>query len=296
MDSLVKNLLKKGIVKGKSKLLSKTEVKELENLILKSKNEYLRRGEVFQNIIGIDKRIDELLEKILINPEIQNTLLKVLGKNYFLRHISARYNEPDDKGLALHQDSIGEVSLMILVNDQLDGSTFFFPGTQLIPSIKHTAQMVSWNSLKFSKITNYFLLLAKGNSGDHYYFFNRTWHGRVPGRSNKSKLSLFFDFFPVSAKRKDLSKGEFIHNTNIKCALVTPQNLNKLLSKQNYNSAIESFEKTSDATYSLSMKISNYNTILKNKFYFIYMILKLFFLEILFFPIRLKRLLKNFIS
>jgi len=296
MDTLVKNLLKKGIVKGKSKLLSEIEVKKLENLILKSKNEHLRRGEVFQNIIGIDKRIDELLEKILINPEIQNTLLKVLGKNYFLRHISARYNEPDDKGLALHQDSIGEVSLMILVNDQLDGSTFFFPGTQLIPSTKHTAKMVSWNSLKFSKITNYFLMLAKGNSGDYYYFLNRTWHGRIPGRSNKSKLSLFFDFFPVSAKRKDLSKGEFIHNTNVKCALVTPQNLNKLLSKQNYNSAIETFEKTSDATYSLSMKISNYNTILKSKFYFIYMILKLFFLEILFFPIRLKRLFKNFIS
>ena len=81
MDRLVKNLLKKGIVKGRSELLSNIEVKELENLILKSKDEHLKKGEVFQNIIGVNKRIDELLEKILINPEIQNTLLKILDKN-----------------------------------------------------------------------------------------------------------------------------------------------------------------------------------------------------------------------
>ena len=154
MSTLVNNLLKKGIAKGQSEILFSDEIKELENLILKSKDQHLKKGEVVQNIVGIDKKIDGFLEKILINPEIQNTLLKILGKNYFLRHISARYNEPNDKGLALHQDAIGEASLMVLVNDQLDGSTFFFPGTQLIPSNKHTATRVSWNSLRLTKITN----------------------------------------------------------------------------------------------------------------------------------------------
>jgi non-haem Fe2+, alpha-ketoglutarate-dependent halogenase len=296
MDTLVNNLLKKGIVKGQSDILSNNEIKELENLILKSKDEHLKKGEVVQNIVGIDKKIDELLEKILINPEIQNTLLKILGKNYFLRHISARYNEPNDEGLALHQDSNGEVCLMVLLNDQLDGSTFFFPGTQLIPSNKHTATKVSWNSLRLIKITNYFLMLANGKAGNYYYFLNRTWHGRTPGKSNKTKLSLFFDFFPVSAKRKDLSKGEFIYNSNVKYESVTQPNLNKILSKKNYYSAIEVFEKTNDNNYSLSMKVSSYNTMLKNKFYFTYTILKLIFLEILFSPISLKRFFKNLIS
>lgn len=291
MDILVKKILKKGVIKGKSKLLSDIEVKELENLILKSKNEHLKRGEVFQNIIGIDKRIDELLEKILTNQEIKNFLPKILGKNYFLRHVSARYNEPSDKGLALHQDSEGKAGLMLLVNNQMEGSTFFFPGTQLIPSKKHTALIPSWNSLKLSKITNYFLMLAKGHAGDYYYFFNRTWHGRTPGRSNTTNLSIFFDFFPVSAKRKDLSKGEFIKDTKIKWTSVTQKNLSKILSKQNYNSAVETFEKSSDKTFSLSMKTSSYDTISKNKFYFIYIILKLIFLEIIFFPIRIKRIL-----
>lgn len=296
MDRLVKNLLKKGIVKGRSELLSNIEVKELENLILKSKDEHLKKGEVFQNIIGVNKRIDELLEKILINPEIQNTLLKILDKNYFLRHISARYNEPNDKGLALHQDAIGEASLMVLVNDQLDGSTFFFPGTQLIPSEKHMAQQVSWNSLKFINITKHFLTLANGNAGDYYYFFNRTWHGRLPGNSNKTKLSLFFDFFPVSAKRKDLSLGEDTYTSKIKWELVSQPNLKKIMSKQNYNSAVEIFEKENYATNSLSMETNNYNQIFKNKFHFIYMIFKLIFLEILFFPIIIKRFFKNFTS
>jgi putative 2OG-Fe(II) oxygenase len=296
VDILLKELLKKGVVKGRSELLSNIEIKELESLILQCKDEHLKKGEVFQNIIGINKRIDELLEKILINPEIKNTLLKMLDKNYFLRHITARYNEPNDKGLTLHQDSIGEVSLMVLVNDQLDGSTFFFPGTQLIPSNRHMAFKVSWNSLKLMKVTNHFLMLANGNAGGYYYFLNRTWHGRTPGKPNKTKLSLFFDFFPVSAKRKDLLKGEFIYRSNVKWELATQPNLNKISSKKNYNTAVETFEKTSDAIYSLSMKANSYNTILKNKFYFTYIILKLIFMEILFIPITLKRFFKNLIS
>jgi putative 2OG-Fe(II) oxygenase len=294
MNKLIKKLQKKGIVKGQSELLFNDEIKELENLITKDKFENFKKGAVVQNIVGINRRIDELLEKILINSEIQNTLLKVLDKNYFLRHISVRYNEPNDKGLALHQDAIGDLSLMVLLNDQLDGSTFFFPGTQLIPSNKHTAKMVSWNSLKLTKITNYFLMLANGKAGDYYYFFNRTWHGRTPGKSNKTKIALFFQFIPVSVKR--YQEGEFIHNSNIKFESITQPNLNKILSKKNYNSAVETFEKTNNTNYSLSVKTNNYNIILKNKLYFVYMILKLTFMEILFFPISLKRFFKNLIS
>ena len=217
----------------------------------------------------------------------------MLDKNYFLRHITARYNEPNDKGLSLHQDAIGEVSLMVLVNDQLDGSTFFFPGTQLIPLNRDMAPKVSWNSLKLLKITNHFLMLANGNAGSYYYFLNRTWHGRTPGKPNKTNLSLFFDFLPVSAKRKNLLKGEFIHGSNVKWELATQPNLNKISSKKNYETAVETFEKTSDAIYSLSMKANSYNTILKNKFYFTYIILKLIFMEILFIPITLKRFFKK---
>ena len=280
--------MKKGIVKGKSELLSKSEIKELESLILKSKNKHLKDGEVSQNIIGIDKRIDELIEKILTNSEIQNTLIKVLGKNYLIRQIFARYNEPDDNGLALHQDAIGEAGLMILVNDQPDGSTVFFPGSQSIPSEKHMAQKVSWNSLKLINLTKYFLMPAIGNAGSYYYFLHRTWHGRTPGKSNKTKISIFFDMFPVSAKRKDYLY-ESAYNSMIDWEFVTQPNLKKMISRKSYHSAVEIFEKSSDATYSLSMKAGTINQILENKIYFTCIILKIIFLEILFFPISIKR-------
>ena len=75
-------------------------------------------------------------------------------------------------------------------------------------------------------------MLANGNAGSYYYFLNKTWHGRTPGKPNKTKLSLFFDFFPVSAKRKDLLKGEFIYRSNVKWELATQPNLNKISSKK----------------------------------------------------------------
>jgi len=295
VNSILKNLLKKGIVKGSSELLSNTEMKELENLILKNKDKHLKQGEVSHNVIGIDKRIDELLEKILTNLEVQNTLLEVLGENYLIRQIFARYNEPGDKGLALHQDFSGEAGLMVLVNNQPDGSTVFFPGSQLIPTEKHTAQKVSWNSLKLMNIAKHFLIPARGNAGNYYYFLHRTWHGRIPGKSNNTNISLFFDTFPVSAKSKDfLYESEY--NSKINWELVTQPTLKKMISRQNYYSAVEIFEKSSNATHSLSMKANKYDQIFKNKFYFIYIVLKIVFLEILFFPIGIKRLFKKLIN
>ena len=51
MNSIVKNLLKKGVVKGESKILSNEEVKELEYLIIKSKDKYRKKGEVSLKIL-----------------------------------------------------------------------------------------------------------------------------------------------------------------------------------------------------------------------------------------------------
>ncbi|WP_440677355.1 hypothetical protein [Candidatus Pelagibacter sp. HIMB1587] len=291
MSPIVDKILKTGILKGSSEILSESDIKELENLILKKTNS--KNGKISHNIIGIDKRIDELLEKILKNEEIQDTLIKILGKNYLLRHVTARYNEPQDRGLAIHQDAVGEFGIMILLNEQTNGSTFFFPGTHLIPMGNYKAEKVSWGSLKLINLTKWFLMLAKGKAGNYYYFLHRTWHGRMPGQSKKTNISLFFDFFPVSAKRKDLSQGEYIHNSNIKCNKITEKNLKKIVSKENYNNAVATYEKEINITNSLSMEANSYNQILKNKFFFVATFLKLISLEIFFLPITLKRLIKS---
>ena len=295
MNSIVGNILKKGIVKGQSEILSNEEMKELENLLLRSKDKYLKEGELSHNVIGIDNRIDELLEKILSNPEIQKTLSVLLGKNYLLRKIVVRYNEPDDKGLMLHQDSIGEVSLMILVNDQLDGSTVFFQGSQLIPSEKHLASKVSWNSLKLMNKAKYFLMPAIGNAGDYYYFLNRVWHGRKPGNSHKTKIALFFPCYPVASKDKHLFLKNSL-NSEFDWESVTQPTLKKNISRQDYYSDILKFEKSSDKAFPLCMKVNSLDQISKNKVYFAFTILKIIFLEILFFPIIIKRFFDNLIK
>ena len=291
MSLIVRNLLKKGITKGNSKLLSETEIKELENLIFKSKENYFQKEEVFKNIVGIDNRIDEILEKILSNSEIQNTLLKVLGENYLLRHVSVRFNEPDDKGLPMHQDSLGEVSLTFLVNKQEKGSTFFFPGSQLIPINNNLAQKISWGSIRLINLIKYFFVTAKGNAGSYYYFLNRTWHGRLPGRYNNTNISLFFAFFPVSARRKDLINYDLEYNSKIIGKSINQPFLKKILSRQNYEIAIKNYQNSNSIT-SLSMRVNSFKVILQNIFYFTYVISKILFLEILFLPIKIKRFLK----
>lgn len=295
MNSIVRNILKKGIVKGESELLSNKEMKELESLLLRSKDKYLKEGELSHNVIGIDNRIDELLEKILSNPEIQKTLSVLLDKNYLLRKIVVRYNEPDDKGLMLHQDSIGEVSLMILVNNQLDGSTVFFQGSQLIPSEKHLASKVSWNSLKLMNKAKYFLMPAIGNAGDYYYFLNRAWHGRKPGSSHKTKIALFFPCYPVASKDKHLFLKNSL-NSEFDWKSVTQPTLKKNISRQDYYSNILKFEKSIDKAFPLCMKVNSLDQISKNKVYFAFTILKIVFLEILFFPIIIKRFFDNLIK
>ena len=294
INQIVNTFKKKGIAKGKAEILSFDEIKKLQELILDKKNEYLEKNEVYHNIIGIDKNIDKLIEKVLTNLEIKPTLEKILGKDYLLRLCSVRYNEPNDKGLALHQDSIGEIGLMILLNDQPDGSTVFFPGSQLIPSNKHLASKVSWNSLKLSKISKFFLFAGKGKAGDYFYIHKRTWHGRKPGLSKKTKMTIFISFYPVSAKRSNLCIFDPKFNkVRDKYSTVLEPNLKKVISRENYYSAIKTFDKEINSNNALSMRLNTFDNLINHWFYFIWIILKLLLLEILFFPIFLQRFFKK---
>jgi putative 2OG-Fe(II) oxygenase len=294
INQIVNTFKKKGIAKGKAEILSIDEIQKLQELILDKKNKYLEKNEVYHNIIGIDKNIDKLIEKVLTNLEIKTTLEKILGKDYLLRLCSVRYNEPNDKGLALHQDSIGEIGLMILLNDQPDGSTVFFPGSQLIPSDKHLASKVSWNSLKLSNISKFFLFAGKGKAGDYFYIHKRTWHGRKPGLSKKTKMTIFISFYPVSAKRSNLCFVDPKFNkVKDKYSTVLEPNLKKIISRENYYSAIKTFDKEINSNNALSMRLNTFDNLINHWFYLIWVILKVLLLEILFFPIFLKRFFKK---
>jgi len=294
INQIVNTFKKKGIAKGKAEILSIDEIQKLQELILNKKSKYLEKNEVYHNIIGIDKNIDKLIEKVLTNLEIKTALEKILGKDYLLRLCSVRYNEPNDRGLELHQDSIGEIGLMILLNDQPDGSTVFFPGSQLIPTDKHLASKVSWNSLKLFNISKFFLFAGKGKAGDYFYIHKRTWHGRKPGLSKKTKMTIFISFYPVSAKRSNLCFVDpKFDKVKDKYSAVLEPNLKKIISRENHYSAIKTFNKEINSNNALSMRLNTFDNLISHWFYLIWVILKVLLLEILFFPIFLKRFFKK---
>ena len=167
MNEIIKTLVKKGFVKGHRKILSDAEIEELINFLVKHREEFNKhnnskndpgrlgkRSMMFCDIVGKNKRIDEILNKIISNEEVQITLQKVLGDNFLLTNPIARFNHPEDKGLGIHQDAPGEAGLLFLVNDQPDGSTIMLPGSHLIYG--RIGGLVSWCSLRLLKITRFF--------------------------------------------------------------------------------------------------------------------------------------------
>ena len=86
-----------------------------------------------------------------------------------------RIAKNNDRGLEIHQDSIGEMGVAFLVNDQNEAATFFFfflDSSHLLPFDGHVANsnFISWNSLKLLNIIKYFLTPAKGKSGEIFIF------------------------------------------------------------------------------------------------------------------------------
>ena len=283
--TIEKNLRLKGFSKGSSQILSTEELKELNLLILEN---FRKDGsdETIFDLLGHNKRIDEIFEKIINNSEIQEVLEKTCGKNFMLWRPRLRIAKNNDRGLEIHTDSVGEMGIAFLVNDQLDAATFFLDSSHLLPSNKQLANsnFVAWNSLKFLNIVKHFLTPANGKSGEIYYLFHRTWHARVPILKSNS-ISIFISFFPPEAKRVDCAE----QNEKF-CSNVTEPILKKLLSKDRYLKNINNLEKS---TVPLVMKLNTIDMIFKGFFHFIFLITKLLILEVVFFPVRLKRIIKK---
>ena len=91
----------------------------------------------------------------------------------------------------------------------------FFPWISINSFKKTYSQNVFSNSFKLTKITNYFLFLAKGAAGDHYYFLNRTWHGRKQGNIDQTKLLFFLIFFQFQQIERFISVSIYIIKSKI---------------------------------------------------------------------------------
>lgn len=279
MKKILRSLKINGFVKNPIKILSKTEINQLKTQIKKiSKKRDLNKNP-FIEICGHNKILDNLVEKILKNDSIQNTLENVLGKNYILwGGGSIRISRPNEKGLLFHQDAPGETGLIFLVNDQPKSSTVVFKSSHLFPRV---CKYLSWNSPKIILKIKKLLSPLTGSAGDHFFWFYKTWHGRLPNQSNEEYISLFFPFFPQGTDRLKLLKEtneERVKNVNsnyIKNLMNNYKLKNQKPNNEKLCNKIEKFE---------------FMNFLKINFYVF--IFKFFLLEIVFFPVRILRVFK----
>jgi putative 2OG-Fe(II) oxygenase len=285
--TIEKNLKLKGFSKGSSQVLTSEEINELNQIIL----ENFRKDDSDQTIfdlLGKNKRIDEIFERIINNNEIQEVLKLTCGNNFMLWRPRLRIAKNNDRALEIHQDSIGEMGVCFLVNDQPNAATFFLDSSHLLPYKGHLTKTnwISWNSIKLLNIVKHILTPASGKAGDVYYLFHRTWHARAPILKSNS-ITIFISFFPPEAKRVDCA------DQNVEfCSNVTQPTLKKLLSKDRYLENIKNLQKDS---VPLIMKIDKIDMIFKGFFHFTIFISKLLILELIFFPVRFKRIIKKVI-
>ena len=280
MNKILKDLTNFGFARRSQQVLSTAELKTLKKNIEEiSSNQDLLK-DPFIEICGYNKELDDIIEKILCNDKIKKILEELLGKDYILwGGGSARISTPNDKGLLLHQDAPGEVGLIFLVNDQPRSSTILLKGSHFFSRI---CSKLSWNSPKIFPLIKKILSPLSGQAGDHFIWYYKTWHGRLPNKTNDKYISLFFPFFPKGTDRVGMLKD--CNETRIK--KISSQYIKKIvnnfsLSKQKYpDPELE------------CMKIEKFK--LKNIFNFSFLscFMKIFILEIIFFPIRLLRIIK----
>ncbi|EQA52266.1 putative 2OG-Fe(II) oxygenase [Leptospira kmetyi] len=205
-NRVVNNIKAHGFSVGNSRILSEEKHKELEQIIDRlfesssAQKDYSSNAPVLLSLVGVDARLDSLLEEILTNVSIRETLKWIVGDDYKIWEISARYSLPGDNGLGLHQDAWGQMNLAFALNDQQngEGSTAFLKGSHLLP---RWSNYISW---KRPKIANLFTVPLILKNSDYAFFINRTWHSRRKNGGGEVKKILLFGFFPNGGTYKPL--------------------------------------------------------------------------------------------
>ncbi|MDI7189568.1 putative 2OG-Fe(II) oxygenase [Leptospira santarosai] len=274
-----------GYSPGGSMILEESKRKELEQIVDKLfldqsvKKDYSSNAPVLLYLVGIDARLDFLLEEILNHSSVRNVTKDIIGEDYKIWEISARYSLPGDCGLGLHQDAWGQVNLAFAINDQqnIEGTTSFFRGTHLLP---RWAKYISWARPDIANLFTSPLTLA---GSDYAFFINKTWHSRRKNRGTEIKKVLLFGFYPNGARYRPLYK-DYIRKINPSCQELI-RGLNVEEGVRNIDSGwVQVVSRRNPNSIPYSAWIEN-NLVLNWRTTFVY--LKLFLIEIIFRPLQI---------
>ncbi len=302
MKNLEKNLFNKGYAKGNLAVLSPEDLEELRSILKNMRQEEMENNLISATdsvrILGKNKRLDKIIEKILLNSEIKNTLERTSGKNYALHaDCAARFSDPNDKGLYIHQDAVGETTFSFLVTDQTEGTTTCIPGSHLLVPFKNVriAEYLSWYSSRLLPFTKFFLSPLKGFAGEYYFFFNRLFHGRLTGNKKNTQISLFFNFYPVGLP-ENKQMVEILRQKILKLKdnfkNIESDYLKELISPETYKKNIDTFNKSDERT-PVSLNLISFFNFLKSPVFFFSALIKILVLEIIFWPIYFLRVLRK---
>jgi putative 2OG-Fe(II) oxygenase len=298
MEDLEKNLFKKGFVKGNHQVLSPENLNELQSILISLRQQETDDGskKLVDKImlLGKNSRLDLIIEKILTNEVIKNTLKKALGENYLLRpDCVARFSDANDSGMYIHQDALGETSLAFLVTSQDEGTTAVIPGSHLLIPVKKMrfAEYLSWASPRLFKFTKYFLKPLKGLGGEYYIWFNRLFHGRLNNNNKNTQISLILSFFPVAHPQNNEIVESFkkeILKLKGKHENINSNYLKDLISYEIYKRNIDIFNK-SNKKIPLCLNFYSLANSLKSPVSYFSALIKVLLLEIIFWPIYILR-------
>jgi putative 2OG-Fe(II) oxygenase len=156
---------------------------------------------MLSNIAGRDSRLDLILENIMTNKYVKESLAAILGEGYKAWELSARRSNAIDHGLRLHEDAIGEFGISVLLNDQFDayGATSLVPKSHRSKVGCREAGVEDYLRPSFMK---QFCRPVTGSAGDVFFFFKKTWHGRIQSTRPAYSDCLLFGLFPAGYRFK----------------------------------------------------------------------------------------------
>jgi len=272
------NLFKKqGFVNFGSIIFSKKECKEFKEITNHIYSAISTKHPDFIQDLGVlgvnnlplhDKEILKFINKIVSHSSIKCFLDDILGKNYKIWDISLRRSCAGDMGLYMHQDGVGQVNMVINLDNNTNGAgaSAILPSSHLI--LKSQAQL----KLKMPKLfTNLFSILFKplsGSEGDISFFSNKAWHGRFSNKSNEDHDVIFVGFFPKGYSYYDnswpkdlIKKNSTLYISNL---LANSSDYRKALKKSN-TECRESGDIYYDVDHGYSMDIESYDYLIKER-------------------------------
>lgn len=132
---------------------------------------------------------DSVFETILDKPILENTLERMLGKQYYLNDISMRRVQPGSSRMPYHRDNHGGFCCAILTDDIGPDE-----GATTIVKRSHLGLAAPQYCLENTRTAEPDEIQAIGKAGDVYFFSQYCWHARSENRSDRWTGIMLPDF------------------------------------------------------------------------------------------------------